>query len=163
MVFNTMKKYSATIVFLFLSVSICIASCGKNADKIAQLEENNIEDQNNQNGTKMKITVGDKVFTVTLEDNATAKAFKTLLPFSINMSELNGNEKYFDLSESLALNSTNPGTIRNGDLMLYGSRTLVLFYKSFSTSYRYTRIGRIDNVSGLAEALGSGNVIVKYE
>lgn len=109
----------------------------------------NNENHNNQTGNKMKITVGAKVFTATLNDNATAKAFKAMLPLTINMSELNSNEKYFDLSKSLDVNSSNPETIQNGDLMLYGSVTLVLLYKSFPTSYSYTRIGRVDNISGL--------------
>jgi hypothetical protein len=76
---------------------------------------------------------------------------------TINMSDLNANEKYFDLPNSLPANASNTGTIQPGDLMLYGSNTLVLFYKSFSTSYNYTRLARIDNPSGLAAALGSGN------
>ena len=53
--------------------------------------------------------------------------------------------KVFRFNESLPANASNPGTIQTGDLMLYGSNTLVLFYKNFSTSYSYTRIGRIEN------------------
>ena len=102
-------------------------------------------------------------FSASLSNNATATAFKELLPLTINMSELNGNEKYFDLSKDLPSNASNPGTIQTGDLMLYGANTLVLFYKTFSTPYNYTRIGRIDNPSGLAVALGSGNKTVKFE
>ena len=82
---------------------------------------------------------------------------------TINMTELNGNEKYSDLSKNLPTNSSNPGTIKAGDLMLYGSNTLVLFYKNFPTSYSYTKIGHIDNVSGLVAALGSESVTVTYE
>jgi hypothetical protein len=79
------------------------------------------------------------------------------------MTELNGNEKYYDLSNSLPKNSSNPESIKNGDLMLYGSNTLVLFYKSFSTPYSYTRIGSIDDPTGLEEALGTGNVSVTFD
>jgi hypothetical protein len=98
----------------------------------------------------------------TLLDNNSAKAFKEILPMTINMVELNNNEKYFDLLNSLPTNSSNPQTINNGDLMLYGSKILVLFYKTFSTSYSYTRLGKVDDTTGLATALGSGNVTVTF-
>lgn len=115
---------------------------------------------NPNTNAKIKITVNAKTFTATLLDNNSAKAFKEMLPLTINMIELNGNEKYFDLSKSLPTNSSNPGTIKNGDLMLYGSKTLVLFYKTFSTSYSYTKLGTVDDATGLASVLGAGNVTV---
>ena len=113
--------------------------------------------------TTMKITIGNTVFTATLVDNPTAAELKKRLPFTITMTELNGNEKYYSFRESFPARASNPRMIENGDLMLYGDDTLVLFYKSFSTSYSYTRLGRIDNPKGLAEALGRGEVVVKFE
>ena len=86
-----------------------------------------------------------------------------MLPMTINMSELNGNEKYFDLPVNLPTNASNPGTIQSGDLMIYGSNTLVLFYKTFSSSYGYTTLGRINDTKGLPSAVGSGSVTITYE
>ncbi len=115
------------------------------------------------NEMKMKIHIGDKLFTATLEDNETVTALKSMLPMSMNMSELNGNEKYFYLSESLPTNTERIETIHAGDIMLYGSSCIVIFYETFSTSYSYTRIGHIDDVSELTSALGSGSVTVTIE
>ena len=79
------------------------------------------------------------------------------------MTELNGNEKYYDFPSALPTNASVGGDIKAGDLMLYGSNVLVLFYKNFNTSYSYTKLGYVDNPTGLAQALGAGNVIVKFE
>lgn len=109
------------------------------------------------------ITIGGKEFTATLVDNSSATAFTSILPLTITMTDLNGNEKYFRLPNKLPTNESNPGTINSGDLMLYDSNTLVLFYEGFRTSYSYTRLGRITNSNGLTEALGNGNVVVTLD
>ena len=79
------------------------------------------------------------------------------------MSELNGNEKYFYLPEALPAAPVRPGTILSGDLMLYGNNCLVLFYKTFPASYSYTKIGSIDDPSGLGAAVGQENVRITFE
>ncbi len=121
----------------------------------------------NSSDTKMKqtlqIKVGTENFTATLLDNKTTAAFVALLPLSLKMNELNNNEKYGQLSRDLPTKTEDIGTIQEGDLLLWGSNTLVIFYKTFKTSYQYSRIGKIDDPKGLASALGSGNVTVSFE
>ncbi|MCP9746758.1 hypothetical protein EGI24_08630 [Lacihabitans sp. CS3-21] len=114
-------------------------------------------------GNKIQLKIGEKKFTATLLDSPTSKAFKALLPLTLNMDELNNNEKYAQLPQSLPTNASVPASIQSGDLMLYGSRTLVLFYKSFSTSYSYTAIGKIDDVLGLLVALGDDDIKVVFQ
>jgi hypothetical protein len=110
----------------------------------------------------MWMTVGERRFAITLTDNAAARAFATQLPLTLDMSELNGNEKHARLPKALPANASRPGTIRNGDLMLYGSDTLVVFYLTFDSSYSYTRLGRVDDRAGLAQALGRRGVRVVF-
>jgi hypothetical protein len=117
----------------------------------------------NLNSHKLAIRVGSKRLTATLFENKSSEVLKTLLPLSIQMKDLNGNEKFFDLTQSLPTNPFNPKEIKAGDLMLYGSNTLVLFYKSFSTSYSYTKLGHIDEPSALQSLLGKDEVSVVLE
>ena len=116
-----------------------------------------------QGNAKIKITINSFTFVATANDNETARAFIAMLPLTLNMLELNGNEKYNYLSNNLPSAASNPGTINYGDLMLWGSNCIVLFYETFNTSYSYTKIGTIDDPTDLKTALGSGNSTVKFE
>jgi len=80
----------------------------------------------------------------------------------MDMNELGGNEKYFHFSTALPTQSFNPKMIHTGDVMLWGNNSLVLFYKTFSTSYAYTKIGYIEDTTHLEDVLGKGNVVVKF-
>lgn len=111
---------------------------------------------------KVTVQIGDKSFSVTLYDNESARAFAEKLPLTLNMEELNGNEKFYFFPDKFPSDSERIGNIKAGDLMLYGSDCLVLFYESFSTSYSYTRLGYVEDVSGLTDALGSGSIEVIF-
>ena len=113
--------------------------------------------------TPINIFIGSKTFTATLADSETGEAFAALLPLTVTMNELNGNEKYHYLSSSLPTAAYQPGTIHAGDLMLYGNNCVVLFYETFNSGYSYTRIGALDDPSGLSDALGTSNVSVRFE
>lgn len=126
------------------SVSVPANVAAANAGTAAQQPEE----------SRMWMTVGERRFAITLTSNAAARAFAALLPLTLDMADLNGNEKHAELPQALPVSASRPGTIRHGDLMLYGATTLVVFYVTFDSSYSYTRLGRVDDSTGLAQALG---------
>jgi len=145
-----MKKFLLMLITLLI-----FTGCGE-----TQISENNLKVASAMN---IKISVGGKTFDAVLEDNAASQEFYKMLPLEIKMNELNGNEKYYRLNKNLPSNDRRAGTINAGDLMLWSSNTVVLFYESFSSGYSYTRLGKILNASGLSNAVGNGNVAVKFE
>ena len=116
-----------------------------------------------KNEISMKMIVGEYTFDVEYVDNNTAEAFKKMLPVTLKMEELNGNEKYCYIDSSLPTALSTPGTINAGDIMLFGSNCIVVFYETFKTSYSYTRIGKVKDTASLKKALGSGDVTIKFE
>ena len=108
------------------------------------------------------VIVNGTSFDAVLADSETGRAFAELLPLTITMTELNGNEKYHYLDGSLPTDSYKPGTIEAGDVLLYGNNCVVLFYETFSSGYSYTRIGKLTSADGLKAAVGTGNVSVTF-
>lgn len=112
---------------------------------------------------KIDIIIGNSKFSAELYDNESAEVFVSMLPVTLTMNELNENEKYHYLSESIPTDAIKPSLIHEGDLMMFGSDCLVLFYKSFHTNYNYTPLGHINDVSDLENAVGNGNVTVTFQ
>jgi len=112
--------------------------------------------------SEVQIKIGDAKFKASLGDNKTTRALLKKFPVTYNMSELNGNEKYKFLNYELPENAEQVKTIHAGDIMLYGSDCIVIFYKDFKTSYSYTRLGRITDPSGLEKAVTKGKIKVQF-
>ncbi len=104
------------------------------------------------------MVINDHFYEVEIEENKLGKEFIDLLPLEIEMTELNGNEKYYVLDKRLSSNDKKVGTINKGDLMLYSSNTIVLFYDSFESNYSYTRIGKVKDDF----ELDNKNTLVKF-
>lgn len=163
-------KQSKVVLYPLLIFILAIMACNSDGGSIDQDPVNpggenpgNDSSDMDSSSNRLKIIIGTRTFNATLVTNPTVTAFKARLPMTVNMTELNGNEKLYNFSNSLPTNASNPRNIATGDLLLYGSTTLVLFYESFPTSYSYTRLGKIDNPSGLAAAVGNGSVSVRFE
>lgn len=109
--------------------------------------------------TKLKIEVGGHSFTATLEQNAATAALVDMLPLTISMSDYSGFEKVGSLGASLPTSNAQT-TTQTGDIVLYNGNQIVIFYGS--NSWSYTRLAHVDDLTGWAEALGSGDATVTF-
>jgi len=158
---------SSLIVVIILKVASSPSTNDEDGGAISDLpsmiegdESKNEEDKSMIR--KIAIKINGREFTATLEETETAQTFAKLLPLEKNMVELNGNEKYYDLHQNLLSDPKQVGRVEAGDLMLFQNNFIVVFYKAHSTNYSYTRIGKIDDPTGLAEAVGSGDVVMSF-
>lgn len=115
-----------------------------------------------QTASRIWMTVRGRRFEITLANTQAARDFAALLPLSLDMPDLNSNEKHAELPKALTTNAIRPGTIHSGDLMLYGSQTLVAFYVTFPSSYSYTRLGRVSDPAALARLVGRDSVRINF-
>lgn len=115
-----------------------------------------------QEGSALKITVGDYELLATFEENSSAEEFRELLasgPVTIEMEDYGGFEKVGPLGTSLTRNDTQI-TTEPGDVILYQGNQITIYYGT--NSWSFTRLARIDDPSGLQEKLGSGTVFVTF-
>lgn len=131
--------------------------------EVPQTETNEVQEAE-ETMTDIKVTVNGSIFDAKIyNDSPCAQQLMSKFPLTVTMNELNGNEKYYRFSESFQSNPENVESINSGDIMLYQSDSLVLFYEAHNTSYTYTRIGYITDTTGLKEAVGTGNPTVTFE
>lgn len=133
----------------------------ESSDSITDIETEVVEKTEGEE-KQMVIEVDGQQFSTVLYESETTEALKNMLPMTLNMDEMNGNEKYYYFDDLLPTDSETIGTIQNGDIMLYGSDCLVLFFDTFDTSYSYTKIGRIEEADKFADTLKSGMVEVTF-
>lgn len=105
---------------------------------------------------------GDRSAEVTLADNAATRRLAAMLStgnIKVDMSDYGGFEKVGSLPESLPASDTRI-TTSPGDIMLYQSRNMVIFYGT--NTWSYTPIGKIDGATAASvrELLGNGRVTV---
>ena len=119
-----MKKRYFQFCLILIS-AIMLSACGKNTGENnsegLHLEEaaqgisgtgQEVSGENKANSSKetvgvqmqeMIVEAGGQKFQAVLYDNVTARALKERLPITINMEELNGNEKYYYLDAELQI------------------------------------------------------------
>jgi len=136
----------------------------------SQEEQNENKEGNGDNGNEntmpgqIKITVSGKTLPVNIECNDATKALVAALreaSITYEADDYGGFEKVGPLGRSLPTSDTQI-TTQAGDVVLYSSNQIVLFYGS--NTWSYTRIGKmqyesLDELKSFLKA-GEGNISV---
>lgn len=159
---KNLKISMPVLIIVIISVivtTILINNKSPNIDPNLNQETSITDNKEKENEmAKIYIKINNEKLEISLEENSTTFALAKLLPLDITMNDLNKNEKYTYLDGSLPTNTYSPKHIEAGDVMLFGDNCLVIFYKSFDTSYDYTKIGHISNLP----ELGDGSISVYF-
>ena len=159
------KLISAILLFL-------LSACGTSETERTNMQSANetsseASQENVQQfsaATAVVITVGQQNFLAKFYENEVSEHLMNQMPFTVTMSDLNNNEKYYRFSENLPeMTTERPEIIHEGEIMSWNSHTLVLFYQTFTNSYGgYNRIVVIEDPTGLKEVLGAEDVEVIF-
>lgn len=165
-----MKK--AVIAIAFVLMIFNVSACSNTSKEIETTSAGTTESSqptsetthNETQATEMKvnISINGKTFTATLEDNEAAKELYEIIKtegLTVEMSDYSGFEKVGSLGYTLSA-SDKQTTTKAGDIVLYQSNQIVMFY-GFN-SWSYTKLGKIDDLSGWEEALGSGDITAEF-
>lgn len=157
-----MKRFIA--LFLTLIFAISFEACGNTTRKETSSSEDTANaDEEISNMTTIQVIINEKKFEAELQDNEAARQFIKMLPLQLEMEDLHDNEKFYYFSDSFDTSDEELKEIHEGDLLIYDSKCLVLFYESFETNYSYTPLGKISDVTGLKEALGTGITTISFQ
>ena len=149
----------------FMSKSLWINS-SKHSQRKSLLEQwlkdVNFNANDDDNYNTMNLKVNNNTITVKLADNAATKALVERLKggaVTYNAHDYGGFEKVGSLGFSLPSNDTYI-TTEPGDIMLYTSNQLCIFFDS--NSWEYTPIGKIEGMTKqqLKDAFGTGEVSI---
>ena len=158
------------LAFLLLSVLMLIAVTAcyekKTAPKTQPIEntQNSLteETSDERTDTGMKMYINDKEIPVTWEDNPSVSALKSDLQAGdivVSMSMYSNNEQVGPLDKTYPSNDVQM-TTNNGDIVLYRSDQIVLFYGS--NSWAYTRLGKMDlSENEVINLLSNGDVSIR--
>ena len=114
---------------------------------------------------KIKISVGNRTITATMEDNAAGRDFLSRLPLEVTLNDYNNaTEKIFYPDPVLTTEGVTRGCAPTpGDITIYVPwGNVAIFCKSWSQSNDLIKIGRIDG-DGIEALNIGGDIVVKFE
>lgn len=162
-----------TIIFLISLIIIStLVACGKSNSTPTPItnepsttittpsDDNQITKEDETTNMELTLKINDIEVDVIWTDNDSVRALKNLAKdgLTINMSKYGGFEQVGSIGSTLPSADTRI-TTNPGDIVLYSSNQIVLFYDS--NTWSYTKLGHINlSKSELSDLLGDEDVVI---
>ena len=159
---SAMRSLLLRLPVLVLAAAVLAGCGGLPSSAVSTSSATSSTTQQEETTMHIQLQVNGASFTAALEQNAAAQALAQLLaqgPVTIQMDNYGGFEKVGALGQSLPASDVQT-TTEPGDIVLYQGDQIVIFYGS--NSWSYTRLGHVTDLTGWADALGSGDVSVTF-
>lgn len=158
---NREKPARKKLTFLALVLTMCLnqTACSAGKDTVgstAPAQTNEVANRKIE-GMKIRIKIGEKVVTATLNDSQTARDFVSLLPLPLTLEDYAKTEKISYLPRKLSTTDAPVGSDPEiGDIAYYAPwGNLAIFYKDFGYSSGLVMLGKIDSSMEAFTAPGS--------
>ena len=161
------------LIVLLAIMLITMTSCGKSDNSSTQpttdepsttittpSDDNSTTKEDGTETMKLTLKIDDIELDVIWSDNDSVKALKNLAKdgLTINMSKYGGFEQVGSIGSTLPSSDTRI-TTSPGDIVLYSSNQVVIFYES--NTWSYTKLGHINlSKSELTDLLGDEDVVI---
>ncbi|HQA85892.1 MAG TPA: cyclophilin-like fold protein [Erysipelotrichaceae bacterium] len=167
-----MKKLLTILLAITL---ILLTSCGKSNSTptpttdepsttiTTPSDDNQTTKEDESANMKLTLKIDDIEVDVIWTDNDSVRALKNLAKdgLTINMSKYGGFEQVGSIGSTLPSSDTRI-TTSPGDIVLYSSNQVVIFYES--NTWSYTKLGHINlSKSELKDLLGDENVVITLD
>lgn len=165
-----MKKL---LMILLTFMIIALTSCGKSTNSstpsntdapstsiTTPSDDNQTTKEDETANMKLTLKIDDTEVDVIWADNDSVRALKNLAKdgLTINMSKYGGFEQVGSIGSTLPSSDTRI-TTNPGDIVLYSSNQIVIFYDS--NTWSYTKLGHINlSKSELTDLLGDEDVVI---
>ena len=165
-----MKKF---LTIIFAIVLILLTSCGKSNNSSVQTttdepsttittpsDDDSTTKEDETANMKLTLKIDGIEVDVIWAYNDSVKALKNLAKdgLTINMSKYGGFEQVGSIGSTLPSSDTRV-TTNPGDIVLYSSNQIVIFYES--NTWSYTKLGHINlSKSELVDLLGDEDVVI---
>lgn len=157
-----------TFLLLSMLILLVVTACGEKktapeTQGIENFQDGSAEETSDERAdTEMKMYINDTEIPVMWESNSSVSALRNDLEAGnivVSMSMYSNNEQVGSLGKTYPSNDVQT-TTNNGDIVLYSSNQIVVFYGS--NSWAYTRLGKMDlSENEVVNLLSNGDVSIR--